>query len=550
MPLLRATVAILVFATVGVAQEPSGSISGRVTIEKGGPRHVVVLLFKFDRTSMDRKALSSVKADDEGRYQFDGLAPGAYVVAPSALGYVGDLDWSMGYYGRQVTVASGEAAKGVDISLVKGGVITGRVTDSEGRPVVSENVRLTLVGDDGTRKPGRYAQRGTPTTDDRGVYRIYGVAAGRYLVSVGQAPNEQTGSYRFGEGGYYQKTFHPAAASEDGATAVSVASGSEARDIDIVVGKRAKSFRAKGRVVDADSGKPIVGARVGRGQVVDTPQGPSLTMHIIAYQSDERGEFTIDSLMPGRYAAFVSGGDDDEGPPWEWYGDPALFEVSGEDVNGIEISLHRGVHVSGTVVLEGTTDPALKAKLTLMRVGAWTDTPDAMAQSGVNASGQVGQDGAFEIRNVRPGRVSVNIWSWPKQKGFEIVRIERDGADLSGPFEVAAGETVTGLRVVLGYGTGTIRGRIEVKGGEVPAGARFGAVVQRVGLSGNPIWTTVDARRQFLVEALPPGEYEVKASMFGEGKETKTMTKTVTVTNDSEAPVTIEIDPDGKGGDK
>ncbi len=553
MPLLRATVVLLVLSVVAVAQEPaappppSGSISGRVTVEKGGPRQVTVLIFRYDRSSMDRKALSSAKADEEGRYHFDGLAAGEYVIAPSALGYVGDLDWRMGYYGRQVSLASGEAIKGVDISLVKGGVVTGRVTDSEGRPVVDENVRLTLVGEDGTRKRAMYVQRGTPSTDDRGVYRIYGIAPGRYLVSVGQAPDDQTGSYRVGEGGYYAKTFHPSASSEDGATAVGVTGGSEARDIDIVVGRRAKSYRAKGRVVDAESGKPVVGARVGRAQVTDTPNGPALTMHIIAYQSDERGEFTIDALMPGRYAAFVSGGADEE-KPWEWYGDPALFEVSGDNVDGIEISLHPAVHVSGTVVLEGTTDPALKAKLALMRVGAWTEMPDAVAQSGVNASSQVGPDGAFDVTNVRPGRVSINIWSWPKQKGFELLRVERDGVEQSGAIEVVAGESVRGLRVVLGYGTGTIRGRIEVKGGEVPAGVRFGAVVRRAGLSANPIWTNVDTRRQFLVEGLPPGEYEIKASMFGEGREAKTVTKTVTVANDAEAAITIEIDPKGEGG--
>src|ERR1700687_4321362 len=98
----------------------------------------------------------------------------------------------------------------IDIKLVRGGVITGRVTNTDGKPAVEERVSLQLVDANGTP-----ARSGSPLpynfqmyqTDDRGIYRIYGLPAGRYKVSVGS--DSGGGVVAASPRRYYPRIFYP-----------------------------------------------------------------------------------------------------------------------------------------------------------------------------------------------------------------------------------------------------------------------------------------------------------------------------------------------------
>jgi hypothetical protein len=58
-------------------------------------------------------------------------------------------------------------------------------------------------------------------TDDRGVYRIYGLAPGSYKVSVGQASSAGSAVSIMGLGGsQYSKTFYPGVQEEAKATII------------------------------------------------------------------------------------------------------------------------------------------------------------------------------------------------------------------------------------------------------------------------------------------------------------------------------------------
>src|SRR5207253_4388149 len=100
-------------------------------------------------------------------------------------------------------------------------------------------------------------------TDDRGVYRIYGLPAGRYKASVGADSGQGTVSP--GGRGYYPRTFYPDVNESARATVVDLGEGSEVSNVDIQVGRRADTYSVTGRVVDSETGLPIAGARVGYG---------------------------------------------------------------------------------------------------------------------------------------------------------------------------------------------------------------------------------------------------------------------------------------------
>ena len=84
---------------------------------------------------------------------------------------------------KAIDLADGENVENQEIALKRGAVITGRVTDASGKPLVEQRVELTRLDERG--QPARGAPGFSPyanLTDDRGIYRIYGLQAGRYLV--------------------------------------------------------------------------------------------------------------------------------------------------------------------------------------------------------------------------------------------------------------------------------------------------------------------------------------------------------------------------------
>src|SRR5262249_21128972 len=112
--------------------------------------------------------------------------------------------------------------------LAFSGVITGRVTTMSGEPMIGVQVTAVIVKDlDGNlqrRQTGERSRR----TDDRGVYRLYGLRPGIYVVFTrGNNYSSQISPY---EG--YAPTYYPSSPRET-ATEITVTSRAEATGIDI-----------------------------------------------------------------------------------------------------------------------------------------------------------------------------------------------------------------------------------------------------------------------------------------------------------------------------
>ncbi len=152
--------------------------------------------------------------------------------------------------GQGVIVNEGDHLEGIDFDLMPGGVITGKVTDKDGQPIVEERVNLLWVD----RRGPSYQVSSGSQTDDRGIYRIFGIRPGRYKVSVGQ-----DSVYRGVEKGRHSlpTTFHPDASEAAQAGVIEIREGSEATSIDITVGHARQGFAVSGQVIEADNGKPV-----------------------------------------------------------------------------------------------------------------------------------------------------------------------------------------------------------------------------------------------------------------------------------------------------
>jgi len=521
------------------SKEPTGSISGRVTLgDKPAPR-VAVHLSPYDY-SPTVTHLPNTTTDDDGHFQLTNVAAGNYLLQTFTPALIAPSDDMRGRSGKIINLSEGEAVVGIEIALTRGGVITGRVTDAEGQPVIQENVRLTAVDERGQKQGVNLAYSFMQTTDDRGVYRLFGVAPGRYIVSVGVDP--KFGNGRPGFGNSYSLTYYPDVSDDSKATVIEVSADGEAAGVDILLGRASKSYSATGRIVD-DAGKPVSGVNSGYGSL--RPDGDGFGSYYPNGTSNSKGEFRLEGLVPGNYAAFASSIEQSD-----WYSDPVPFQVTDADVSGIEVKVHRGSTLSGVMSFEGASDQEGVPKLSDLKLGihavSQTLTPPRSNQ--IN----IAPDGSFRAAGIQPGKVSLFLATYPPPKGVSVLRIEREGLDQSRGIEIGAGEQISGLRVVLGYGSGVIRGTVKVEGGALPPGSRLMVQCTRTEAGNNvrhytqPI--SPDIRGRFAFEGLLPGNYELTtftSTRQGAGTPSgrpRFARQTVSVTNTAETEVTLVID--------
>src|SRR5262245_34620063 len=203
MKRLAIPLAALLFVSV-FAQEArpkrEGVISGRVVADDGQPMEGAQVIAVGVGKSALTIAPQMTNCGADGNFKVTGLSHGVYSLLARAPGYVSVQDQSRNY----------RIGENVIIRMVRGCVITGRVTDEFGEPMVGVRVSTDRVRDP-EGKPDRRASAmnemtSSRMTDDRGVYRIFGLEAGAYVVGVNAASPMFGG---LGQTGREPPTYHP-----------------------------------------------------------------------------------------------------------------------------------------------------------------------------------------------------------------------------------------------------------------------------------------------------------------------------------------------------
>ena len=485
---------------------PAGVIRGRILTALGRPAA---------RASVRIVGLAggedSATTDVDGRYEVSGLKPGLYRVTASKPGFF-PLDFGQKRAferGTPLVLADGQTLANIDITLPMAGAITGRISDENGDPIEGLMVMALQSRFSGGRRQLLPVTQIEPRpTDDRGMYRLFGIPPGSYIIiaSPSNRPLLLPGKNHVG----YVPTYFPGSAMPSDAQAVTMGLSQTITGVDFVE-VLAKSARVSGAAFDSNN-RPL-GGTVALA-TTDRWGGLSVTM-TTTVQSD--GSFQFLRAPPGEYAVQAIG----PRPPdlrGEGEFSATIISVNGQDLDGVELRTSAGSRLAGRLILEGDSR-GVNFKDAVM-VLAPMEIAKAPANDMFLHRWRADNDGTFHMTGLT-GLRRLRLLSGPPS--WTIKSVKADGVDVTDEvlsFGTRA-ESIADLEVVLTNRAATLTGTVsDDRGGRV--------------LDYTVVVFAIDARRwypqsrfvkfarptpdgTFQVTNLPAGDYYVAAVDWMQG---------------------------------
>ena len=335
----------------------------------------------------------SATTDAQGAFEFKNLPPGTYrlmanpaqysgAYLPTAFGArkpnaVGSID-----SGTPIELGDGETFDRAAIGLLRGGVVSGRVTDENGEALARVQVYPILFTPGSPRgmRTGSTAQ-----TDDLGQYRLFGLAPGDYIVvaeargNTFVAPGTPPPSEEDLTG--FITTYYPGTADDGGAQRVRARAGAETPGIEIRM-VSGRLFQISGMVTDSQ-GRSMT--RSNGTLYKRTANSASTTT--FGFSTDEQGRFQMRNVAPGEYRLNVR----QQMPPMrnpdgtqsEQQGEFASMPLSvASDMENILVVMNPGAAITGHVVLEGGPPPSGETP-SPQQIRVQASMPDPQASMGM-----------------------------------------------------------------------------------------------------------------------------------------------------------------------
>jgi protocatechuate 3,4-dioxygenase beta subunit len=512
---------LLVCSAAASAQTEAGSgvLEGTIRLKSNGepvPKAHVTLHPSNDRIlgeisrrppdPMSRQVVSTI-TDSKGHFKFGGVQAGQYYIDAQKPGFLLESDAGTRRRRRMLDITDGTNPS-LDMKMVAQAVVTGRILDEDGDPLQGVSVILLRRGT--FLRQREFAGAGGNATDDRGIFRIANVTAGKYVLMASVQGRFDGGALilpgqtaRTGMG--YPIMFYPDTSNPGSAAPIPAKAGEEVSGIQMTM-PRTKVFRISGRIVSS-GGSPAQRTTV---QVVrDGTEMFGFGSETMVPRED--GTFNIDSVMPGNYRIVAR---QMEGPGETSSMAVDRISVSGSDVKGVELTMRRGLAINGTIHVAGVgSQPDLsKVEVTLVPTSPIFTAPRDKVE--------VQPDGKFHIANVMPGTFMLNVKPPGDLQNAYIASTTAGGRDaLAKVLDLSTG--VAGpLKIEIRTDGATIVGSVnsdELKDAKNPTAlllqvSKDGSGLAAVDLNGITPTAEIDDRSgQFRFTRLPPGEYQVLA---------------------------------------
>ncbi len=518
--------------------------------------------------------------DDAGRFAITRLPPGQCTVSASKPAYL------TGYHGAMrpgrgpgvpITLVEGQTVAGLAVMVARGGVISGVVLDQFGQPYVGGRIRLFLYQRrDGERVLVGAGGSGTLTTDDRGVYRVYGLMPGSYVIGVTPAsPAGGTSETRqlsdsdmraaladlarrdtppplapgtgtpaagpnagrpmapappgpppavplAGRAVGLATVYYPGTVFDTDAGAVTVAAGQEAAGVDFTM-LLVPTSRVEGVVLMPD-GQPASRVQV----QLSSFQGTSMSNTTVRVQPD--GKFQAIGVAPGRYSLIARLTPAPASPPPPPVAGPPGFGVSpaqspglaywaqhdlalnGDDATGLVLTLAPAMTLTGRMAFDSQAGTR-QPPPSSVRINLETVGPSRTGYS--PRAVQADESGVFTVSGITPGRYRLNAFaqtSGPNDPGWVVRSALVDGREA-----YDRPVEIPGGRNIQGAVI-TLTDRVTELSGSITDAAGAPAVGLQIVLfpTDRTYWTTSSRRMRGPTRPGPDGTYRVGNLLPGE----------------------------------
>ncbi len=185
---------VLLVASVAaqVAGSPAAKPAGRAMIEgmvikEPGSEPVKKVLIELIAENQAEGGDYTAVSGADGSFHIEGIVPGRYHMFAERTGLLEVDKHRARSDGRVLVLTAGQEVKDLRIQVQAAAVVRGRVTDEDGDPL--PNAQVAVLRQTFVSGRSRWEQAGAERTNDLGEYRVAGLPAGSYYVSVSPPPD-------------------------------------------------------------------------------------------------------------------------------------------------------------------------------------------------------------------------------------------------------------------------------------------------------------------------------------------------------------------------
>lgn len=230
----------------------------------------------------------------KGEFVFERLVPGRYRLQAQKSGFA---PLAGPFEERTIDVPAGQSITGLELALQPGALITGRIVDASGDPVVGVTVSALRrrAGPDGgvIATTAQMAQ-----TNDRGEFQLASLPDGQYVV-IAAPPPLPPFAPPSGSATTLAPTYYPGTPDKELAAVVPLAPAQAVTGLQFAM-IALPAHQISGVVVD-ETGSPIAGAIVML-RIDPRSGGPPTPA---TGQTDENGAFRIGGIVAGAYQVMI-----------------------------------------------------------------------------------------------------------------------------------------------------------------------------------------------------------------------------------------------------